>query len=846
MALLCLLAAFALRLMLNEMLGDRMAFVFFAPAAMVAAWFGGFGPGLAVMVGGMLLGDYFFLYPQGVLGVHKFIEMTRLIGETVPGFFSIWVIELLRRARLHAEKATALANQHAGQLEEEVAERKRAEQEIFLSQALTQSIAEALDFDTALGTVLRKVCGMAGWPYGEVWIPSGHRLVCGREYYCTNESLKEFRRATEAMAFGPGEGLPGWIWSTMMPLWVPDVSADDHFNRKSLIDHNLRAAVGMPVIAGDKVVAVILFFLYEAREEDERFMRFISSVTSQLGTLIRRKQVEEALRESERRLAEAQRLAHVGSWNWDVASNKVEWSEELHDIYKAGHFDATFESVLDFVHPEERTAFRERIQRAMQTGEPLDFEHRIIRGDDAVRVLHSRGQTVMDDKGKVCRMFGTCQDVTERKQVEQALKTRNDRLTLLSEAAADLLKADDLPSMISDLLGKMCRHLNLDVFWYHTVSDSRHLLLYSLGGFNQQEVAAFETLDFQSQAWGEIARNRVTLEAASLSDEEDGRYRALKEMGFSSFMGCPILSGKRLLGVVSFACRRPCKFSEDEMKLVGVIADYIAVAKDRMDWMHAVTEHSRTLEKKVAARTVQLEKSMKQMESFCYSIAHDLRAPLRAMEGFANALVEDYSPKLDEVGCEYARRIAKSSQRMDQLIQDLLTYGRLAHVELPKVWLSLEEKTDAVLAHFADDIKRLKADVCLRRPLPKILANPTVLEQVLSNLISNALKFVPGDSTPQIEIGASETERMVRVWVKDNGIGIAPEHHGRIFQVFEKLHDTAQYRGTGIGLAIVSKGIERMGGKFGVESEAGKGSCFWFELPKVVRVAGAADAPEEL
>ncbi|MDB6024840.1 MAG: hypothetical protein JWM68_1063 [Verrucomicrobiales bacterium] len=240
----------------------------------------------------------------------------------------------------------------------------------------------------------------------------------------------------------------------------------------------------------------------------------------------------------------------------------------------------------------------------------------------------------------------------------------------------------------------------------------------------------------------------------------------------------------------------------------------------------------RLSEQALEKQAVQLKNSNEELEGMCYSIAHDLRAPLRAMRGFTSALIEDYDNVLDSNGQNYTRRIDQAAGRMDELIQDLLDYGKLGHVDLPVETISLQSLVKEVLGFLAQEIKEKQACIDVEKSLPNVKANLTILEQVFTNLISNSLKFVALGIPPQIKISAEVRGEKVRVSVRDNGIGIDQAHHTRIFGVFERLHGYETYPGTGIGLAIVRKGVERMGGTMGLESEVNKGSCFWFELPK--------------
>jgi CHASE1-domain containing sensor protein/nitrogen-specific signal transduction histidine kinase len=257
------------------------------------------------------------------------------------------------------------------------------------------------------------------------------------------------------------------------------------------------------------------------------------------------------------------------------------------------------------------------------------------------------------------------------------------------------------------------------------------------------------------------------------------------------------------------------------------------------------------LEHRVAERTANLAQSIQSLEGVLYHVAHDLRAPLRSMASFTSILMEEYGPRLDERGLDYARRVSKAAQRMDGLVQDLLAYGRLAHVAVPVGRINLDAEVNVVLNRFSEEIESCGAKVEVRAPLPPVKANAGVLAQALSNLISNGLKFVPAGTQPHLRIFAEhkkpdaqaekvngagvqdgrDGQEFVRLWIEDNGIGIAPEYHERIFRMFERLHSADAYPGTGIGLAIVRKGVERMGGRVGVESASGGGSRFWLELP---------------
>lgn len=252
------------------------------------------------------------------------------------------------------------------------------------------------------------------------------------------------------------------------------------------------------------------------------------------------------------------------------------------------------------------------------------------------------------------------------------------------------------------------------------------------------------------------------------------------------------------------------------------------------------------LEKRVMALT----EVNRELETFNYSISHDLRAPLRSMSGFAQALMDGEANKLGAQGVDYVRRIANSARRMDALLQDLLEYSRVARAAMPPGNVNLDTVVTEILSLREREIQERKAQIEVKSPLGAVTAHLPTIQQILSNLIDNGLKFVGKDRSAQLQVWTEEVannhdaaakpenggappakvQRLLRIWVEDNGIGIEKEFHEKIFGLFERLHPSHAFPGTGLGLAIVRKGVERMGGRVGLESQPEQGSRFWVEL----------------
>lgn len=240
--------------------------------------------------------------------------------------------------------------------------------------------------------------------------------------------------------------------------------------------------------------------------------------------------------------------------------------------------------------------------------------------------------------------------------------------------------------------------------------------------------------------------------------------------------------------------------------------------------------YAETLEARVAERTAQLQNSVNSLQNVVYTIAHDLRAPLRAMTGFTEALLEDCSDRLGAENQDYCRRIGAAAGKMDKLITDLLAYGQVANTPVVCSMLDLNREIDSAIYELKPTLGLTHAEVKVDKPLPTVCAEKNILHQVLMNLVSNALKFARPGVTPQLHIFAERRADHVRLWFEDNGIGIAKQYCDKIFDIFQRLHGE-EIPGTGMGLAIVKKGMEQMRGHVGVQSEPGKGSRFWIEMP---------------
>ncbi|ODS39492.1 MAG: hypothetical protein A7316_05455 [Candidatus Altiarchaeales archaeon WOR_SM1_86-2] len=495
-----------------------------------------------------------------------------------------------------------------------------------------------------------------------------------------------------------------------------------------------------------------------------------------------RKRVEEALQESEYVLKEAQRITHIGSWDVDVVTGKENLSDEMYKIYGIDHdFDTVFENIMTkLIHPDDR----EKVQKAAEDaikGNPKPLEYRIVRPDGETRTVWTEGAEIIhDENGEVIKLIGTTQDITGRKQAEEALRDSEAKFRNLAEQSPNMIFINRKGRVV--YANKKC-----------------------------EEVMGYKREEFYSPDFDFFTL--IAPEYVRLVKENFSRHMMRGENPPLEY-ALITKEGRRIEAILATKLIR----YERESAIIGIVTD--------------ITER-KLAEEELRRAVEELARSNAEMETFVYSVAHDLRAPLRAMQGFGEALLEDYTDQMDPTARDYAHRIVAASHRMDTLIHDLLSYSRISRAEMELKPVGLEDIVADVIDHMGGEIQEKEAHVAVKKPLPEVVGNKNILLHVIGNIISNAVKFTAPGVKPQVRVWAGERDGRVRLWVEDNGIGIAPEYHERIFRVFERLHSIDEYPGTGIGLAIVHKGVERMGGEVGVESAPGKGSKFWIELPKV-------------
>jgi len=307
--------------------------------------------------------------------------------------------------------------------------------------------------------------------------------------------------------------------------------------------------------------------------------------------------------------------------------------------------------------------------------------------------------------------------------------------------------------------------------------------------------------------------------------------RIFQSEGIMSCINVPLVSGEKLVGVVNLGWAYPRSFTPEELEIASEVADEITIAIEQVRLRQAAKHYAEELEKRVEERTSQLLAANKELEAFSYSVSHDLRAPLRHINGYISILSKHLKDILPEKEKHYFDTITDSARQMGKLIDDLLHFSRTGRQEMQFTSLDMSAVLkDAlqVIQHesFGRGIKWVVAG------LPQVTGDYALLRLVWLNLLSNAVKFGRANVIPQIEIGAVDDNNEFVFFVRDNGVGFDMQYAHKLFGVFERLHSAQEFEGTGIGLANVRRIIQRHGGRTWAEAEVGKGATFYFSLPK--------------
>ena len=684
---------------------------------------------------------------------------------------------------IRVEERTVELRQANEQLQSEILERQRAEEELRFLQTMTQAISESPDFHSALGVALRKVCEVTGWNFGEAWIPDpdGTTLECSPAWYGSTQSLEKFRRLSEGKTFPSAIGLPGRVWSSRHPEWIQDISSVQYTVLRGVrfaVAAGFKAGLGVPIIASPmedgnpEVLAVLVFFMFESCEEDKRLVEIVSTVATQLGSLIERKRVEEGLRESEERLQAILDNSTALIYAKDTQGRYILTNRCYETLLHLDKNKIKGKTDYDIFPYEIADVYRANDQRVLEAKTSLQWEE-VAPHEDGVHTYFSIKFPLYDTAGVPYAICGISTDITVRKQAEEALDKSVATNRALINALPDLMfriskdgtfvnfkaaKEDNLLVPPSEFLGK---HL------YEVLP---------------QEVAASTMYCVErALATGEIQIFEYQLHLNNNLHDYEARI------------------------VVS---------ADDEV---------MAIVRD-------ITERKRA--EKDIRNALEKEKELGELKSrFVTMTSHEFRTPLTTILSSAE-LLEDYGNTwTEDKKLQHLGRIQTSVKHMSQLLNDVLLIGKaeVGKLEFNPIELSVAQfcrdlidemllgtTSHTITFHHLGDGTNAYLDEKL-------------LRHILSNLLSNAIKYSPVGGTVYFDLVCEQGEATFHI--QDEGIGIPKADQAQLFNSFHRASNVGTIPGTGLGLAIVKNAVDFHGGKITVESEVGVGTKFVVSLP---------------
>ncbi|NET39634.1 MAG: PAS domain-containing protein [Cyanothece sp. SIO1E1] len=514
------------------------------------------------------------------------------------------------------------------------------------------------------------------------------------------------------------------------------------------------------------------------------------------------KQTEAALRESQERYMLAVQGSRDGLWDWNVLTNEVYYAPRFKQIlgYQDDEVENQFSTFESRLHPDDHDRVLAAVRDHIESRIPYNVEYRLQTKQGDYRWIYARGQAIWDATGQPTRMAGSISDITERKQVEEALRESEARWQFALEGSGE---------GVWDWNAK-----TNEVFFSHQWKAMLGYEDHEVGS-NLNEWDSRVHPDDKEQCYSDLNRH-LNGQTPIYQNEhrvrcKDGTYKWILDRG-------KVIERDQ---------------AGKPLRVIGTHADIT----DRKRAEAALRQINEILETKVQERTEELEqrareleRSNTELEQFAYVVSHDLQQPLQGILGFAQILGQIYCDHPNEPINQYIAHIINAGQHMSQLIRDLLDYSRVSTFKQLGEPIDCNHVMEQVLSDLQPIIDDSQAAITTD-VLPTIRANESQLMQLFQNLLSNALKYHRLGQPPQVQVSVDHREDEWLFGIHDSGIGIKPEHFDQIFQIFQRLHTKDKYPGTGIGLATCKKIVENHGGRIWVDSEPAAGTTFYFTLP---------------
>ncbi|MFQ4140922.1 PAS domain-containing protein [Chlorogloeopsis sp. ULAP02] len=553
--------------------------------------------------------------------------------------------------------------------------------------------------------------------------------------------------------------------------------------------------------------------------------------------ITKRKHSEENLHQSEERFQILARATNDVVWDWNLVTHQLWWNNNVHTLYGYLPQQVSPDPAWwhERIHPEDRARILADIRNLIQSGQHFwSNEYRFRRADGSYTYIFDRAYAVRDSMGKPVRMIGAMMDISDRKRTQEELERQNMRSRLFADVTLKIRQSLQIDEILQTSVTEVQKLLQADrVLIFKMLSDGSGTVV------KEEVVPGFPVtlgqniIDpcFNEGYIEKYRKGRVGTINNTQEDKVEPCYAEfLEKIAVKANLVVPILQHTKLWGLlIAHQCAHPRDWNESETELLLQLANQIGIA----------LAQAKLLEQETRQRQ-ELARSNDELQEFAFVASHDLQEPLRKIKTFGDRLKLIASDSLSAQALDYLERMQNATRRMQTLIEDLLTLSRVTTRAQPFVPVNLFQITQEVLSDLEITIQQEQAKVEVGE-LPILKADPLQMRQLLQNLIINALKFHSPEEPPVVKIYsqilptpldpiAIGTEQC-QIIVEDNGIGFDEKYLDRIFNVFQRLHGRSEYEGTGIGLAICRKIVERHQGSITAESIRGQGAKFIVTLP---------------